>query len=89
MYVPCPCTVSRCSVEQDGGSRFAVAQRLVDGLSANSFTPLRSAAAHRIAALARECEQMKLGIRPLVTLRTNAGCYRPFPRGSAQGCGGL
>ena len=44
---------------------------------------------HRVAALARECEQMKLEIRPLIALRTNAGCYRPFPRGSAQGCGGL
>ena len=81
-------TVSRCSVERDGDLCFAVARRSVDGLSANLFTFLRSAAAHRIAAFARECEQMKLEIRPLITLRTNAGCYRPFPRGSAQGCGG-
>ena len=89
MHVPCPCTVSRCSVERDGGPRFDVPRRSVDGLSANSFTFLRSAAAHQIAAFARECEQMKLEIRPLITLRTNAGCCRPFLRGSAQGCGGL
>ena len=82
-------TVSRCSVERDGDLCFAVARRSVDGLSANLFTFLRSAAAHRIAAFARECEQMKLEIRPLITLRTNAGCYRPFPRIPAQTHGGL
>ena len=74
MYVPRPYSVSR---------------RSVDGLSANLFTALRSAATRRIAALPRECEQMKLEIRPLIALRTNAGRYRPFPRGSAPGCGGL
>ena len=101
MYVPRPCmhhrarmrsprrTVSRCSSGQDSGPRFGVARRLVDGFRANSFTAPRSAAAHRSAALARECEQIKLEIRPLIALRTNAGCYRPFPHGSAQGCGGL
>ena len=89
MYVPCPCSVSRCSAEQDGDPCFAVARRSVVGLSAKLFTSLRSAAAHRIAAFARECEQIELEVRPLIALRTNAGCYRPFPRGSAQGCGGL
>ena len=89
MYAPCPCRVSRCSVECVGDPRFDVARRSVAGLRANLFTSLRAAAAHRTVAFARECEQMKLEIRPLIALRTSAGCYRPFPRGSAQGCGGL
>ena len=78
-------TVSRCSAEQYGDSRFAVARRLVDGLRANSFPSLRSAATHRVAALARECAQSQRGIRPPIALRRDAGRYRlsffrPLPR---------
>ena len=72
-------TVSRCSAE------CAVVRRLVDGLRSNSFTSLRSAATHRIAALARECAQSQRGIRPLIGLRRDATPYRlsffrPLPR---------
>ena len=82
---PCPCSVSRCSVECVGDPRFAVARRLVDGLRANSFTSLRSAATHRTAALTRKCEQIKREKRPLMALRRDAGRYRlafsrPLPR---------
>ena len=69
-------TVSRCSAEQDGAPRFVVAQRWVDGLRANSFTSLRSAATHLTAAVVEECEQMKLEIRPLMALRRDARRYR-------------
>ena len=69
-------TVSRCLSEQDGDPRFAGARRLVNGLRANSFTSLRSAATHRISALAGECAQSQRGIRPLIGLRRDAGCYR-------------
>ena len=70
--------VSRCSAD------CAVVWRLVDGLRANSFTSLRSAATHRTAALATECAQSQRGIRPLIALRRDAGCYkrsffRPLP----------
>ena len=64
-------------------------RRLVDGLRANSFTSLRSAAVHRTASVAEKCEQIKREIRPLMALRTNTGRYGPFPRDSAQGCGVL
>ena len=51
-------------------------RRLVDGLRANSFTSLRSAATHRVAALARECAQSRRGIRPPIGLRRDAAPYR-------------
>ena len=49
------------------------------------FPSLRFAATHRIAALAVECAQSQRGIRPLIALRRDAGCYklsffRPLPR---------
>ena len=31
---------------------------------------------------------MKLEIRPLIALRTNAGCYRPFPVALRRDAGG-
>ena len=49
------------------------------------FPSLWFAATHRIAALAVECAQSQRGIRPLIALRRDAGCYglsffRPLQR---------
>ena len=83
-------TVSRCLSEQDGDPRFAGARRLVNGLRANSFTSLRSAATHRIAALARECAQSQRGIRPPIGLRRYVTPYRlSFSRPLSCSIGGV
>ena len=71
----------------------AVVGQLVDGLRANSFTSLRSAATHRTAALATECAQSQRGIRPLIALRRDAGRYRALffsaPTAQYWGCTGV
>ena len=54
------------------------------------FPSLRFAATHRIAALAVECAQSQRGIRPLIALRRDAGCYRlSFFRPLQRSIGGV
>ena len=79
-------SAARSSADARGINRLS--DRSFD-FSAISFTSLLFAAIHRTAAVAKKCEQIKREIRPLITLRSDEGRYGPFPRGSAQGCGGL
>ena len=79
-------SVSRSSAVYAVDPRFAVARRLVDGLRANSFTSLRSAAVQRTAALAKECERIRREKRPPIGLRKDATPYRPAPHKAAHGC---